>query len=268
MKLSTSSRMLATAVIGWCITQSGSSATHAAGSLSDLEIEYSELRVAFEKVLGENTKLRQVLAETEKTLADMRKNLAATGGEGEVFKRQAMELKLRLSALGIDSAGGSNAKLEQRLLTAVSDLRLTVDEKKRLSEALIRLTDAASLYANAVTTPTIQPRIVLEAELRNARAALGQPKANALDALPEPSTITDAIAMSVKDDLALVVVNLGSRHGVRVGMPFQVVRDDRKIGTVRVVDVREKISGAVIQNLISEKEPIKQGDRLKVDAQQ
>jgi hypothetical protein len=65
-----------------------------------------------------------------------------------------------------------------------------------------------------------------------------------------------------------VVANLGHRHGVKVGMPFQVIRDERIIGTVRVVDVREKISGAVIQDSASEKQQFKVGDRLRVDAQQ
>jgi hypothetical protein len=51
-------------------------------------------------------------------------------------------------------------------------------------------------------------------------------------------------------------------------MPFQVWRDNRKIGTVRVVDVRDRICGAIIQNLESEKEPVKTGDRLRVDARQ
>ncbi len=37
---------------------------------------------------------------------------------------------------------------------------------------------------------------------------------------------------------------------------------------LRVVDVREKISGAVIQELDSEKVKIKVGDRLQVDARQ
>jgi hypothetical protein len=65
-----------------------------------------------------------------------------------------------------------------------------------------------------------------------------------------------------------VVANLGARNGVKVGMPFQVLRGDQLIGTVRVVDVREKIAGAVIQNLNSDKERIKWGDRLKIDAHQ
>ena len=51
-------------------------------------------------------------------------------------------------------------------------------------------------------------------------------------------------------------------------MPLRVMRGDRLIATLRVVDVRQKICGAVIQELGSEKEKIKVGDRLQVDARQ
>jgi hypothetical protein len=47
-----------------------------------------------------------------------------------------------------------------------------------------------------------------------------------------------------------------------------VIRAGKLIGSVRVVDVREKIAGAYIQNLSSEKDRIQVGDRLKVDAHQ
>ena len=75
------------------------------------------------------------------------------------------------------------------------------------------------------------------------------------------------MVVDTKEDLSLVVANIGSKHGVKVGMPFQVWRDNRRIGNVRVVDVRDRISGAIIQNLESEKETVKTGDRLRVDAQ-
>jgi hypothetical protein len=76
------------------------------------------------------------------------------------------------------------------------------------------------------------------------------------------------MVISVKEELSLAVANIGSRQGVRVGMPFQVLRDGHIIGSVRVIDAREKISGAVIQNLSSEKDKIKVGDILRVDATQ
>jgi hypothetical protein len=63
-----------------------------------------------------------------------------------------------------------------------------------------------------------------------------------------------------------VVGNLGAQQGVKIGMPLRVVRSGRNIATLRVVDVREKISGAVVQEMDSEKDKIRVGDRLQVDA--
>jgi hypothetical protein len=108
-------------------------------------------------------------------------------------------------------------------------------------------------------------RAALEKELRLANGMLnagpdgGQPPSGG-------PTLTDASVVEVKAEFALVVANIGRDAGVKVGMPFQVWRDDRRIGDVRVIDVRDRISGAVIQNLVSEEDSIKTGDRLRVDA--
>jgi DNA-binding cell septation regulator SpoVG len=84
--------------------------------------------------------------------------------------------------------------------------------------------------------------------------------------LPQPS-LMDGSVISVKDEWSFVVGNLGEKQGVKIGMPMRVMRDDRKIATLRVVDVRQKICGAVIQEMNSKKEKIRVGDRLQVDAQ-
>src|SRR5437762_6735357 len=82
----------------------------------------------------------------------------------------------------------------------------------------------------------------------------------------EPSLL-DGSVISVKEEWSFVVGNLGEKQGVKIGMPMRVMQDDRKIATLRVVDVRQKICGAVIQEMNSSKERIKVGDRLQVDAQ-
>jgi hypothetical protein len=61
-----------------------------------------------------------------------------------------------------------------------------------------------------------------------------------------------------------VVGNFGAKQGVKIGMPLRVKRGDNVIAKLRVVDVRERICGAVIEE--SGKEKIKVGDRLEVDA--
>ncbi|TMP96501.1 MAG: hypothetical protein E6L07_04985 [Verrucomicrobia bacterium] len=77
----------------------------------------------------------------------------------------------------------------------------------------------------------------------------------------------DGSVISVKDEWSFVVGNIGENQGVKIGMPMRVMRGDRKVATLRVVDVRQKICGAVIQEMDSGKEKIKVGDRLQVDAQ-
>lgn len=254
-------------VIGLCGSLVARLEAQPSGSLSDLDSEYRVLTATLEKVLVENKQLRDALSETQKTLSDMRVNLAAASGESEIFKRHAAELKLRIEALGLSEGGDSDSRLQQRLIAAVNDLRVAEEDRRRLSSALIRLSEASSLYASAAVGVSPATRMMLEGELRNATAALGLKSRTSVEAKPVPSTMSEALAISVKEDLALVVLNLGSQQGVRVGMPFQVFRGNNLVGTVRVIDVREKISGAVIQNLKSEKERVIVGDRLRIETQ-
>jgi hypothetical protein len=80
---------------------------------------------------------------------------------------------------------------------------------------------------------------------------------------PQPS-LMDASVLSVKEEWSFVVASIGEQQGVKIGMPLRVMRDDKKIAALRVVDVRQRICGAVIED--SGKEKIKVGDRLQVDA--
>jgi len=265
-KFSTWGLMFAALVAGLSLMSVARLHGQAKGSLSELDIENSQLKVNLEKALGDNKQLRDALAETEKTLADMRKTLGLARDESEVFKRQAMELTLKIEALGLDASGNNTSKLEQRLLTAVRDLRVMAEENKKLSEAIVQLSEAATLYAKTATNANTEASMALEAAKRNANAALGGASPNAVEARPVDATISDAAAISVADDLALVVMNVGAKQGVKIGMPFQVIRGDHIVGSVRVVDVRDKIAGAVIQNLTTDKDRIQVGDRLKVAA--
>lgn len=244
----------------------------AKGSLSELDIENSQLQVRLEQsqarleqLQKENKQLSDALAENAKSAADSRKNLARSIGESEIFKRKTMELELKIEALGLD-AGGSNSKLEERLLYAVRDLRVMAEEKKNLSEVLVQLSEAARLYQKLAPTTNAEAIATLESAFRKADTALSGSSPNAVEALPVEATISDGMAISVRDDLALVVLNIGTKQGVKVGMPFQVIRGDHIVGSVRVVDAREKIAGAVIQNLTTDKDRVKVGDRLKVEA--
>ena len=122
-------------------------------------------------------------------------------------------------------------------------------------------------FVKSTQSADAQARMEVEAQLR----ATNQLLAGRDEASPNEEAAPDLMdgqVISVKEEWSLVVGNLGAQQGVKLGMPLRVVRAGKTIATLRVVDVREKISGAVVQELDSEKVKIKVGDRLQVDARQ
>ena len=82
-----------------------------------------------ETLLSQNDELRKQLSlgrESVKTLTD---SLVVSNAEAELFRRKYADLKLRMDALGVESIDKDRAKLEQRLLKAVSDLQLLQKEQ-------------------------------------------------------------------------------------------------------------------------------------------
>ncbi len=236
-------------------------------SLSDPNLETADAQVTSETLLSQNDLLRKQLSldrETQKTLTD---SLVVSNAEAELFRRKYSELQTRMDTLGVEAVSKDRAKLEQRLLKAVSDLQLMNREKEAYREQLLKLSETMLRYVKTTENADPQARAEVEAQVRATNQLLAK-KDEALpneDAAPD---LMDGKVLSVKEEWALVVGNLGARQGVKIGMPLRVVQGGKTIATLRVVDVREKISGAVIQELDSEKVKIKVGDRLQVDARQ
>jgi predicted RNase H-like nuclease (RuvC/YqgF family) len=211
----------------------------------------------------ENAELRRQLSLEHESVKTLTESLAESNAEAELFRRKFSDLKLRMEALGLESANKDRAKLEQRLLTAVSDLQLQQKEREQYRDQMLRLTEALLQFLKTSQGGDGKARAELEAQLRSTNALIGKTEAGAP---PEQPTLMDGRVISVKEEWSLVVGNFGEKQGVKLGMPLRVMRDGRLIATLRVVDVRQKICGAVIQDLGSEKDKIKVGDTLQVDA--
>jgi|KBSMisStaDraftv2_1062788.scaffolds.fasta_scaffold64714_5 hypothetical protein len=236
-------------------------------SLSDSNLETAEAKVTSETLFSQNDLLRKQLSldrETQKTLTD---SLVVSNAEAELFRRKYSELQLRMDALGVESVSKDRAKLEQRLLKAVSDLQLMNTEKEAYREQLLKLTETVIRFVKTTESADAEARMGVEAQLRSTNQLLAAKSASPPGDDSGPD-LMDGKVLSVKEEWSLVVGNLGAKQGVKLGMPLRVVRAGKTIATLRVVDVREKISGAVIQDLDSEKVKIKVGDRLQVDARQ
>lgn len=73
----------------------------------------------------------------------------------------------------------------------------------------------------------------------------------------------DAVVMDVNRELGLVVLDGGLAAGLRPGLTLGLVRDDQVVARVRTVDVRERITGALIEALTTDAYP-EPGDRAVI----
>lgn len=214
-------------------------------------------------LLSQDDELRRQLSLQKESIKTLTESLAESNSEAEVFRRKYSELELRMEALGLASADRDRAKLEQRLLSAVSDVQLLKKEREEYHDQLLRLTEAVVNFLKSSTGGDAQARMEIEAQLRrtNELATKGSSNVSA-----EQPTLMNGSVISVKEEWSLVVGNLGEKQGVKIGMPMRVMRGEKRVATLRVVDVRQNICGAVIQEMDSGREKVKVGDRLQADA--
>lgn len=236
-----------------------------ASSFSDSDNKFTEAQETRSALVAEDALLKQQLSEAQAAVKSLTDSLTVANGDAEAFRKEAAALKLQMEALGVDGLSGDRGKLEQRLLKAVRDLQLLQAERDRMADELVQLSESIMRYTRSASSEDDEARALVEARLRSASEALGL-AGEGEGTGSGPVNLTQAMVISVKEEYSLIVANVGSLHGVKVGMPFQVIRDGKQIGVVRAVDVREKICGAVIQSLDTEQNLIKVGDRLKVDA--
>ncbi len=211
-------------------------------------------------LLAQNEELRRQLSISQETVQTLTQSLAESNADAEVFRRKFSDLQLRMEALGLASANKDRAKLEQRLLTAVSDLQVAQKERDEYRDQMMRLSETMLRYLKTAEGGEAKARMDVEAQLRGTNALVER----ATNGPGPEASLLDGSVISVKDEWSFVVGNFGAKQGVKIGMPLRVKRGEQLIGTLRVVDVRERICGAVIQE--SGREKIKVGDRLEVDA--
>ena len=238
------------------------------GEVQTLNQTVKETQDRLQAYEAENAALRRRNDLSNETIRTLNESLAVANAESEVFKRQYSDLKLRMEALGLASVGDNKEALEQRLLKSVRDLSLVRDEKDKLVERMMALIESVVLYIKAAPAADPQIRLDIEAQMRAANGAMDATSAEEAAAnLPPQSDLNNGQVVSVKEEYSLIVANLGSQQGVKIGMPFQVIRGNHLVGRARVVDVRERISGAVMEDYGSNTEKVKVGDGLRVDAQ-
>lgn len=224
-----------------------------------------------QEAVGESLELREVRAalqvaqeraeEAESRRRALVESLAEAVRVSEEQMAAARETELRLQALGVDAISSDGNSLEQRLLKAVRDLDIAHQEKERQAKAMRGLSETFLKVLKASTKLDAKVRTEAENALAAANAALAPASGNAAQ---DPADLSKARVVSIDGGIGLVVFDAGRRSGLRVGTPIAVLREDRPLYSALVVDVRDSIAGAVLQDRLAEAGEVEIGDGVRL----
>lgn len=191
---------------------------------------------------------------------------AAAHAEAAALKEQYLQLRGLLDALDISAIENGGDEKATRLVAALNDLRLVKQEQKRLADSLFSLLEAASEYSQVASPGNPESVEKLGVAMQSAETALKSSTPQGGD--PAKKDLTDASVVSIKPELGVVVLDVGTKDGAKPGMPFNIFRADKPIARVLVTDVRSTVSGAVVRELFSPSDKLMIGDRGQADTSQ
>lgn len=225
--------------------------------------EIQELNTALEAAAVKIQALEAQLASSQTRNEALAQSAASANQEAIEVKEAHDRLRGLLEGLGIASLENGQTQIQERLLTALSDLRVSETSRRELATALMDLAEASVEFAREVkdTELTSGPRLA-GALSKAEQALLASTTSSDSETI---NNIQDARVVSLKSELGLAILSVGHKDGVRSGMPFEIYREDKPIAKILITEVRNTVCGAVIQELANKADPVKVGDQGKVD---
>src|SRR5207245_5295565 len=107
------------------------------------------------------------LSIAQESLKALTSSLAESNAEAELFLRKYSEVQWQMEALGLASANKDRAKLEQRLLAAVSDLQLAQKERDEYRDQMLRMDEAVLCYLKTSQSADAKARMDVETQVRS-----------------------------------------------------------------------------------------------------
>ncbi len=234
-----------------------------AGVRADDRLELQELHTTLQVAAAKIQALEgQINASKDKSDA-LAQSAAAANAESNELKDRYEKLRGLLEGLGVGALENSKDQTQERLLAALSDLRIMKEQRDTLAAALIEVAEAGMGLMNAAPNadPAAKDRVnksITQADAALVKADGGQDQQAAGD-------LQSARVVSFKTELGIAVLSIGAKDGVKPGMPFEIYREDKPIAKVLITEVRNSVCGAVVQELASNSDPVRVGDRGRVD---
>ena len=208
------------------------------------------LRQALDQLSASYAEAQGKSRDREVAVKALTESLAIARTESELFQTLWTKAQVRAQTVSANLAEPDVATTQRQLVETLRKLYLAETERQRWLELLKRL--VAGVESNRNVT----------GEIAAAKQLLAEKSISAIKPSGSSSLVAARI-LEVNPKLRLVVLDVGMQQGVRIGMPLIIFRGDRVITELRVVDVRQKICGAVIEN-VDNNVTLKAGDTARV----
>jgi hypothetical protein len=225
--------------------------------IEKLKRENMDLDVMLSKVMEEKKAMEDKLTDSSKVAEILSKDLFAAGqfkeinqAETEKMRAENSFLKNKVSELESVSVRFDRLLAEkQNVLMKVTGLQRELESKNSELEQLkfsIARRGNEELKAEAYHSPgeVDLPPIVLQRQ-DSYSGQSGLSKGRRISGIHD----VRGRIVTVNRDHGFVVMDLGSQDGIRVGDKFDVYRDDLSIGSIKVIQVRDRISACDVMDL-------------------
>ena len=213
----------------------------------DLQGRLKGLQDAKARIEGEAVRIRQELASAKEEAVKAKEAQTTLSKSVEDREREIDRLKKDLAQARND------AKEISSKLTQLQGDRDTIEQQ--LAEAQKAKGELESKVTELSET---RPTVELEKVMVQDDGSRGRRSA----ASGAPAAPLDGQVVVVNREYDFIVMNLGKNHGLSAGQEFQVIRDDKVLGKVKVEKVYDELSAAAILPE-SQKDNIKEGDLVK-----
>lgn len=210
-----------------------------------------------------NRQLQERVIELQRQLKDSeRANQSLRASYLRVTKQSAeradalVEARRTLEALGIGHLSGD----KNQLVEAAAEIEVLNQRLLDLETSVLKFSNSVLSYLGVATDDSPELRADVEAGLRQLETTLGFRDEPQMDYAGE---LSNAKVISIDSESGVIVLNLGRKQGVRVGMPFQLFRGDELLGEAITADVRDAICGLLVRRL-EENQQVRVGDSASV----
>lgn len=235
-----------------------------ARTTEEAELVIGELEMALQAANLRCKEMEEILGRKQERDMPLESALAVANAEAEAFRERYRDLRLNVESWGMESLG-SDKELRERLIVAVREREQAMKRHSQALAQLLALSEVMVDYLKTSTSTDAKSRLRVEEQLRKADEVFGFGSRRVVPE-GESKSLDEGRVVSLKEEYRLAVLDVGKRSGVRLGLPMDIYRKDRLVGSGVVVDVREQVCGMIIQQIYKEGDKVMVSDRAEPHA--